>query len=164
MSWNEERVEKLKALWKEGLSCSQIAAELGPWCSRNAVIGKIHRLGLAERAKTASAPPRVRKAKPAPKPEPEKHPWRQYETAAPKLPATEEPLKPDSLPPDAALVPLEKLRSSNCCFPVGDPRAPDFAFCGAPATLRSQGSFLTPYCAYHSRICYEPQQDRRRRK
>ena len=50
MSWTDERVELLRKLWNEGLSASQVAAELGTGVTRNAVIGKIHRLGLAERA------------------------------------------------------------------------------------------------------------------
>jgi len=63
MSWSDERVELLRKLWSDGLSASQVAAELGPGITRNAVIGKIHRLGLAERAKTAtSARPRAAKA------------------------------------------------------------------------------------------------------
>lgn len=63
MSWTDERVELLRKLWNEGLSASQVAAELGTGVTRNAVIGKIHRLGLAERAKTPSAPrPRAAKA------------------------------------------------------------------------------------------------------
>ncbi len=49
MSWDHERVEKLKILWQEGRSASQIAKELGDGVSRNAVIGKIHRLGLSDR-------------------------------------------------------------------------------------------------------------------
>src|SRR5437868_8340397 len=49
MGWTDERVEQLKALWTEGLSASQIARVLGG-VTRNAVIGKVHRLGLAGRA------------------------------------------------------------------------------------------------------------------
>src|SRR6516165_12541650 len=61
MSWNDERVETLKKLWAEGFSASQIAAELGG-VTRNAVIGKVHRLGLSGRAKSPSSPaPRPRK-------------------------------------------------------------------------------------------------------
>src|SRR2546430_17469210 len=61
MSWTDERVETLKKLWADGHSASQIAAELGG-ITRNAVIGKVHRLGLAGRAKSpASAAPRQRK-------------------------------------------------------------------------------------------------------
>ena len=63
MSWTDERVESLKKLWADGLSASQIAAELGG-VTRNAVIGKVHRLGLAGRAKApSSAAPRPRKAR-----------------------------------------------------------------------------------------------------
>src|SRR5438309_1124763 len=63
MSWTDERVETLKKLWTDGLSASQIAAELGG-ITRNAVIGKVHRLGLSGRAKSpSSAAPRQRKAR-----------------------------------------------------------------------------------------------------
>src|SRR2546421_3223305 len=63
MTWTDERVETLKKLWTEGLSASQIAAELGG-ITRNAVIGKVHRLGLSGRAKSpSSAAPRQRKAR-----------------------------------------------------------------------------------------------------
>ena len=65
MSWTDERVELLKKLWADGLSASQIAAELGG-ITRNAVIGKVHRLGLSGRAKSASsAAPRPRKPRSA---------------------------------------------------------------------------------------------------
>ena len=63
MTWTDERVELLKKLWADGLSASQIAAELGG-ITRNAVIGKVHRLGLSGRAKSpSSAAPRPRKAR-----------------------------------------------------------------------------------------------------
>src|ERR1700733_15029070 len=62
LTWSDERVEQLKKLWESGLSASQIAAELGN-VTRNAVIGKVHRLGLSGRAKSpSSAAPRARKA------------------------------------------------------------------------------------------------------
>ena len=65
LTWSDERVEQLKKLWESGLSASQIAAELGN-VTRNAVIGKVHRLGLSGRAKAPStAAPRPRKARPA---------------------------------------------------------------------------------------------------
>src|SRR5262245_65830850 len=62
MAWNDERVELLKKLWADGLSASQIAGRLGG-VTRNAVIGKVHRLGLSGRATTSrmkSHRPRVR--------------------------------------------------------------------------------------------------------
>ena len=65
LTWSDDRVEQLKKLWENGLSASQIAAELGN-VTRNAVIGKVHRLGLSGRAKSpSSAAPRQRKARPA---------------------------------------------------------------------------------------------------
>src|SRR5471032_2247062 len=65
MSWTDERVELLKKLWADGLSASQIAGELGG-ITRNAVIGKVHRLGLSGRAKApSSSAPRQRKARPS---------------------------------------------------------------------------------------------------
>ena len=60
MGWTEERVELLKKLWLEGLSASQIAGVLGEGVTRNAVIGKVHRLKLSGRAKPATSTPRVR--------------------------------------------------------------------------------------------------------
>src|SRR5205814_8605326 len=64
LTWSDDRVEQLKKLWESGLSASQIAAELGN-VTRNAVIGKVHRLGLSGRAKSpSSAAPRPRKARP----------------------------------------------------------------------------------------------------
>src|SRR3954464_16085893 len=65
ITWSDDRVEQLKKLWEAGLSASQIAAELGN-VTRNAVIGKVHRLPLSGRAKTpSSAAPRQRKVRPA---------------------------------------------------------------------------------------------------
>src|SRR5215218_10852712 len=65
ITWSDDRVEQLKKLWEAGLSASQIAAELGG-VTRNAVIGKVHRLGLSGRAKSASSSaPRQRKPRTA---------------------------------------------------------------------------------------------------
>ena len=63
MAWTEDRVETLKKLWADGLSASQIAKQLGG-VTRNAVIGKVHRLGLSGRA-TPSRPARRPAARPA---------------------------------------------------------------------------------------------------
>ena len=66
MAWTEDRVDKLKALWKKGLSASQIAEELGENITRNAVIGKAHRLGLSSRPSPVKKPAQA-KRKPAAK-------------------------------------------------------------------------------------------------
>lgn len=100
MSWTDERVELLKKMWSEGQSASQIAKELGG-VTRNAVIGKVHRLGLSNRsggASPAAAKPEAKakpepkakaapaESKPAPKPEPRTEPARP--AAAESRPAT----------------------------------------------------------------------------
>jgi GcrA cell cycle regulator len=67
MSWTDERVEKLKELWGDGMSASQIAKILGG-VTRNAVIGKVHRLGLSNRGAASGGKAATDEAKPAPKP------------------------------------------------------------------------------------------------
>src|SRR5438876_11617406 len=70
MTWTDERVEMLKKLWADGLSASQIAGELGG-VTRNAVIGKVHRLNLSGRAKPAgNAAPRVHRPRALTSPRP----------------------------------------------------------------------------------------------
>ena len=67
MAWTDEIVEQLKQHWIDGKSASQIAGLLGNGVTRNAVIGKVHRLGLAGRAKTPSTSvPRPRRMAPPP--------------------------------------------------------------------------------------------------
>jgi GcrA cell cycle regulator len=91
MSWTDERVETLKRMWGEGQSASQIAKELGG-VTRNAVIGKVHRLGLSNRSSgTAAAAKPEPKTKPAAaKPEPKPRPAPKTESARPAVePAVE---------------------------------------------------------------------------
>ncbi|KFG89574.1 GcrA cell cycle regulator [Sphingobium herbicidovorans NBRC 16415] len=77
MSWTDERIDQLKAMWEKGLTASQIAEELGG-VSRNAVIGKAHRLGLQSRPSPVKANEAPKKAAPVRKPAPV------AETEAPK--------------------------------------------------------------------------------
>jgi GcrA cell cycle regulator len=110
MSWTEERVETLKKMWGEGQSASQIAKELGG-VTRNAVIGKVHRLGLSNRASTSSAAPKAEaKAKPAPKAEPKAKP-------APKA-ADLEPKTEAAAPPKSTLPARKQI------IPAGQPLPP----------------------------------------
>ncbi len=164
MSWTEERVDLLRKLWSDGLSASQVAAELGPGITRNAVIGKIHRLGLAERAKTASAPrPRAAKAP------------RQTTASAPRAAghavhgnvalafAPQAMVLARALPEEEVVIPMSErvtlmeLRESMCRWPMGDPTTPEFRFCGGKSPVGGG-----PYCAHHARVAYQPAQDRRR--
>lgn len=181
MSWTDERVELLKKLWMEGLSASQIAGELGQGVTRNAVIGKVHRLKLSARAKPATSAPRNRPA--ASRPTPRRSVSgggggsgsvsagamkRRTVTAAPMRGATA--LKMDAqedvelqvyqaeepyvAPEDR--IGLLGLTESTCKWPIGDPLNSDFYFCGQHS---SEGK---PYCDFHSRRAYH-QMDRKKK-
>lgn len=112
MSWTDERVEILKKMWGEGQSASQIAKELGG-VTRNAVIGKVHRLGLSNRAGSTAAPaakPAAAKAKPAaakpktaPTPKPKAKPAAKETTEAPE--AAEKPSTPPMSAARRAIIP-----------------------------------------------------------
>ena len=82
MSWTDERVELLKKMWGEGQSASQIAKELGG-VTRNAVIGKVHRLGLSNRATTSTKSSAKDKASAKPEPVKAKAPAAEQKAAEP---------------------------------------------------------------------------------
>ena len=160
ISWTDDRVEQLKKLWEAGLSASQIAAELGN-ITRNAVIGKVHRLGLSGRAKSpSSAAPRQRKAaRPAQHMMRINRPVSRGNTAlahAFDVEVEADPIAYDNVVPMSERLSLLELNESTCHWPVGDPGSADFFFCGGKA-LNS-----LPYCAHHSRVAYQPASDRRR--
>lgn len=164
MNWTDERVELLKKLWAEGLSASQIATQLGG-VSRNAVIGKVHRLKLSGRGRASSATPRPKKSAPS----------------APKAPRPSRPMtttigatalqarfdaQPEAAPAprlSSVVVPLSRnlklieVSERTCKWPNGDPLAEEFSFCG------NDVGDCGPYCAYHSRVAYQPVAERRRR-
>ena len=160
LTWSDDRVEQLKKLWEGGLSASQIAAELGN-VTRNAVIGKVHRLGLSGRAKSpSSAAPRQRKARPA-----AQHmmrvsrPVSRGNTAlahAFEVELEADPIAYDNVVPMSQRLSLLELNEATCHWPIGDPSSSEFFFCGGKALAS------LPYCAHHSRIAYQPTGDRRR--
>jgi len=163
MGWTDERVESLKKLWQDGLSASQIAKQLGG-VTRNAVIGKVHRLGLSGRAKAIAAPaPRPRKPRPAVSVASRPLVHGNVALAPVSRPAVEP--EPEDLPdPISNVVPMAErctildLTEFTCRWPVGEPGKPDFFYCG------SRTKTGLPYCAYHARIAYQPVQDRNRRR
>jgi GcrA cell cycle regulator len=186
MSWTDERVEMLKKMWSDGQSASQIAKELGG-VTRNAVIGKVHRLGLSNR--TAGAPPAKPepKAKPAPKAEVKAKPAPKTEAARPAaapetksaVPARRQiipagqPLPPqpsaNEISPEALAkvnevekkskkISLMELTERTCKWPVGDPATEDFWFCGLPVQAGK------PYCEAHVGVAFQPMSARRDRK
>jgi GcrA cell cycle regulator len=162
ISWTDERVDLLKRLWADGLTASQIAARFGQGVTRNAVIGKVHRLGLSGR---------VTKARPV-QPKPQRkvfdgaatrlHPMVQGATAlkpqarpAPKPEPEPEPIRLVEMPAGERCTIL-MLNERTCRWPIGDPGSETFSFCGGAP--RDKG----PYCEYHARIAYQPMIDRRR--
>lgn len=161
MSWNDGRVETLKRLWAEGLSASHIATELGG-ITRNAVIGKVHRLGISARAKSpAAAAPRPRKARVHQQMIRVASPVAQGSTAL----ATAFDYEIEAYPKVVDnVVPMERrrslleLREHSCRWPIGDLGDADFFFCGGPTATS------LPYCAHHCRVAYQPANMRRDRK
>jgi len=155
MSWNDERVATLKRLWIDGLSAAQIAGELGG-VTRNAVIGKVLRLGLEGRKPRVAAPPRPKKPRRLDGPHAAR-PARLLAVAAPPVPVSvPEPDPTPMLIPLGQRCTLLELKAHSCRWPVGDPCAADFFFCGGRAV---EG---LPYCGHHVRLAYEALRDRRR--
>jgi GcrA cell cycle regulator len=144
MGWTEERVEQLKTLWTDGLSASQIARALGG-VTRNAVIGKVHRLGLAGRAGPARA-------------ERPRHNSPHKSAARIAVPEPEiveqEPVKLD----DGNFATVLTINDRMCRWPIGDPAENEFHFCGRKPKTGS------PYCDAHARKAYQPQTVRRDRR
>ncbi|MCB1502913.1 MAG: GcrA family cell cycle regulator [Bauldia sp.] len=164
MNWTDERVELLKKLWADGLSASQIASQLGG-VTRNAVIGKVHRLNLSGRAKPASSPSRPRKTRTTSAPHrPTTRAVVSGNTAlkihahpAPRRAPAQVPFE-DLVVPISLNVSLLALNDQMCKWPIGDPGTEGFHFCGH----RNFNSL--PYCEYHSRLAYQPVNDRRRER
>jgi GcrA cell cycle regulator len=142
-TWTPERVEQLRNFVVTGLTCSEIAAEIG--VTRNAVIGKIHRLGLSPGRPAAtparSCPPRARR----PRLSPQRAFLRLMFAQAPCLEGTvAQPAPIDS----AQRCSLLELASGKCRWPLSDPGAADFAFCGSEALAGFS------YCGGHARMAY----------
>ncbi len=136
--WSDDRVTTLTLLWRDGQSASQIAKALGG-ITRNAVIGKIHRLGLSGRP-APSRPAGVRAARPA------------GLSAAAKFhrPKTPPVLLAVPVPHEGpgAIASLTGLGAHTCRWPIGDPKAADFSFCGRLAK--------GPYCPAHKTQAVRP--------
>lgn len=170
MAWTDERVEKLKELWAEGLTASQIAKTLGG-VSRNAVIGKVHRLGLSNRSSVAKATPEIAEAPStkdvvAPVVEETALPDQKSKVAeiveAEGAETRTEPANPVAalaaeVERSARKLSLLELNERTCKWPIGDPSTDDFYFCGLPCAPDK------PYCAAHVAVAYQPMSSRRDR-
>ena len=139
MSWTDEKVKKLRELWSKGHTASQIAEALGD-TTRNAVIGKAHRLNLEARApskqssqsSTSSNKPMRRGLAPI---------SRKAKFQSILLDKNFEPENPKS---------LEELTDQTCKWPIGHPNEEKFYFCGR----KPEGEF--PYCKLHILYAFQP--------
>ncbi len=133
MSWTDEKIENLKQLWDKGLTTMEIGKALG--ISKNAVVGKVHRLQLPPR------PSPIRKAGEEKKIRPRK----------PIPTKTKASVKKETLNntvPDAKKVSLMEVTATSCRWPIGDPKDGDFHFCDKEAV---EGR---PYCLLHCAQAY----------
>jgi GcrA cell cycle regulator len=183
MSWTDERVDALRAMWSEGKSASQIAKELGG-VTRNAVIGKVHRLGLSNRVGGLDREDEAALDPVVERPEPEGAPEAAAQPAAPRT-VGKEAVAPARPKPAGAVVPpqpapseisaealanlaevakkarrlsLMQLTERTCKWPVGDPATDDFWFCGLPTVAGK------PYCETHVAVAFQPMSARRDRR
>jgi GcrA cell cycle regulator len=157
VTWTTERVERLRSYVTAGLTCSQIAGEIG--VSRNAVIGKIHRLGLTTSGRAGRRPSALaQRMRTAPAREPGRR------TLIARILRASVP-GPTIAPVEATveLAPVEStqrcslldLAAGGCRWPIGDPGKTDFGFCGHDAITGLS------YCAGHARLAYRLPSGRR---
>ncbi len=141
MEWNEERIEALTRMWREGLSASQVARQLGG-VSRSAVIGKVHRLGIAGR--DAPSRPNALGGRPSIRLRASAGGVRRTPSAAPRAARAPTPTAPSVAFEVGPTATIHTLSEHGCRWPIGEPDQPSFGFCGR---LRvGSGS----YCSGHS--------------
>ena len=140
MSWTDEKVKKLRELWTKGHTASQIAGMLGD-TTRNAVIGKAHRLNLEERAPSKSSNNSERKEKSKSHPKVKVNVSRKSKFNSILLDKNFESEKPTS---------LENLTDQTCKWPSGHPDEDNFYFCGRMPV----DNF--PYCKLHVLYAFQP--------
>lgn len=135
MSWTDERVALLRKMWGEGKTAAEIAKELGG-VTRNAVIGKAHRLKLSNRLSPIQQ--NTKKVVPKPAANEERKP-------APRRVAN------DSKEFDKTVkgVSMAELGGRSCRWPIGDPKDDDFRFCGHEIVAG------LPYCPEHAKVAYQ---------
>ena len=141
-AWSEERIAQLKACVEAGWTCSRIAAEIG--VTRNAVIGKMSRLGLAGRTKK-TAPREVKPLRSVPRTRGLVRILARHRVLSELGPASPCGIAATSGPGCT----LFELTAGKCRWPINDPCAADFRFCAGP---QLQG---LPYCLAHARLAYK---------
>ncbi len=160
MEWNDETIVRLRALWSEGLSTAEIGRRLG--VSKNAVVGKAHRLVLPPRASPIKREGGASRARPVVR-----------RVAGPTLPplpsavarpAQPTPPRPETRPLPRPVAPAASRvqvvarpfgRVVACCWPLGEPGTKTFRFCDGGSVPGK------PYCAEHAQLAYVKVRDRR---
>jgi GcrA cell cycle regulator len=166
MEWNEDTIARLRSLWAEGHSTAEIGRRMG--VSKNAVVGKAHRLNLPPRPSpirregVAGATPR--------RPVPRRvtgstlpplaaaiaaAPVAVQPAPAPIAAAAPPPSRPVPVPVTVRAVAPRTLRTANCCWPIGEPGTKSFRFCDGEAAPGK------PYCGEHAQLAYVKVRDRR---
>jgi GcrA cell cycle regulator len=164
MEWAEETIIRLRALWDEGHSTAEIGRRLG--VSKNAVVGKAHRLDLPARPspirRDGSGRSSPRRSTPRRIAGPTLPPLSSAGMAAtpgPAMAASPQPLAPrpaPTVPPRVHITaPRPYGRVVTCCWPIGEPGTKSFQFCGAESEPGK------PYCEDHARRAYVKLRDRR---
>jgi len=145
-TWSTDRIEQLRRCFDAGLTCSQIAREIG--VTRNAVIGKMNRMGLSRPRDVLSA--QMRRAAKLARAKPERN-WRRLTIIAQrKMLRDAYPIaEPEEIPIyNGRGCTLLELKQGQCRWPINEPGAENFCFCGNEAF---QGF---SYCAGHARLAY----------
>lgn len=166
MDWNDEAIARLRVLWDEGHSTAEIGRRMA--VSKNAVVGKAHRLNLPARpspirrdasGSAAPRPPAPRRVTgPTLPPLPAAEPAREAVVAAPVVAEVVRVVAPAPAPNRAPVlrpVPVARSRNVTCCWPIGEPGTKSFRFCDSDATHGK------PYCTEHAQLAYVKVRDRR---
>lgn len=158
MEWSADAIETLRGLWSEGHSTAEIGRRMG--VSKNAVVGKAHRLNLPARPS-----PIRRETETSPLARPAAPPQRRAPT--PRVPQPmrrlEQPVAPPApvappvqvAPPPPVVRSFPRVSTRSCCWPLGEPGTSEFRFCGEGAIPGK------PYCPTHASVAYVKARDRR---
>lgn len=150
IGWTDDRIEKLRKLWADGLSASECARHIGGGFSRNAVIGKVTRLGLPGRKVKVRRPANDRWNTEDRRMERGDRPYKQAIKVVKPKPDWRAESLPDTPTTDIARVAFADLDADHCRWPIGDPKQHGFGYCGCK---KVEG---LPYCNAHARRAYTP--------
>jgi GcrA cell cycle regulator len=161
MEWNDETIARLRVLWAEGLSTAEIGRRMG--ISKNAVVGKAHRLNLPARPSPIrrdagqAGTPRVAAPRRVVGPTlpPLSVPPVAAEPGQARPPVRREVAAVAARPAPVRAVAYRSTRSVACCWPIGEPGTKSFRFCDSEAAAGK------PYCTEHAQLAYVKVRDRR---